>query len=672
MGSKKELNPPGLPEPVNFPAWTVTLPSDQLIVRRYMAFEYFEKTVNDGEHYYGPAAGYEDTEEGQVPEPVRQHERHQGGNDDVVLSSGDQMDIPSGLERMGRDSQHQYFLSCWRMGTDEIQKHWDYFGGDGTDTIAVETTIGQLYPNMTSDRPVSMGMVRYHDKDRDPGPNMPPETYFFKDLDHSWENEFRMATTGGGNPIIDVREDVDDEERFPLPDYGGERYASFDVDAVINKVVVHPDAEDSLFEDVQQVLSENGVSADVQDSVLTRDTEYIPEQVVYGNQSIRSSKAALEGRLEEELDRTDWDIYETFDWVQIIPPWADTEEKSLRGSHFEIYRYKPGDDPPHPRAHGHSPLLQTRQVARFVEGEHEDTWIVTSEYPYPPARVQTESRPPSEVTTKDQLRDWMEQRITDFEEESGSFDSREAAARLYAATSIQYQNGKGLVQCGSTPCYFGGLWSFVCCKWPMRKSQPFHNHFREADDGTLRPRQPLFIVTCAGASVGDSPSWWDDGRERWVASVALVTRAFYGMDEYGEYLLDNYDESVWRHRMSQGENPPSHAVEHGDCHALIEDGEVVGVGNPPSTQYFSHDHATTASDAGCGCGTPAESDPLDHKDNDPERLKCIAEPGYWVAWKQPQLFDPTRTRRQYGGGELMRAFDGPDEAKTVLDILEER
>ena len=275
------------------------------------------------------------------------------------------------------------------------------------------------------------------------------------------------------------------------------------------------------------------------------------------------------------------------------------------------------------------------------------------------------------MSTKDQLRDWMTRRINDYETEYGSFNKQEAAARLYAATSVQYLDGIGLVQRGSTPCYFGGLYSFVCCKWPMRKSQPFHDHFEEVDDGTLRPRQPLFIVTCAGSSVGESPSWYN-GRERWVASVALVTRGFYGMDDYGQYLLDNYDESVWRHRMSRGEHPPSHAVEHGDCHAIIEDGEVVGVGLPPSKQYFSHDHAEDPTNMGCGCGTPAVSDPLEHKDNDPNRIKCIAEPGYWTAWKEPQLFDPTRKRRRYGGGGMMRAFEGENPNKNLLSILEER
>lgn len=298
--------------------------------------------------------------------------------------------------------------------------------------------------------------------------------------------------------------------------------------------------------------------------------------------------------------------------------------------------------------------------------------MISSEYPYPPARTLSEQRPSTEVSTKEELRDWMEQRINDYETEYGPFDIQEAAARLYAATSVQYQNGKGLVQWGSTPSYFGGLWSFVCCKWPMRKSQPFHDHFEEADDGTLRPRQPLFIFTCAGASVGESPSWWDGGRERWVASVALVTRGFYGMDDYGEYLLDHYDESVWKHRMSRGENPPSHAIEHGDCHAIVEDGQVVGVGTPPSTQYFSHDHAKHSANSGCSCETPTESDPLEHRDNDPNRIKCIAEPGYWIAWKQPQFYDPTRKRRRYGGGGMMRAFEGTDKGKTVLSILEER
>ena len=78
------------------------------------------------------------------------------------------------------------------------------------------------------------------------------------------------------------------------------------------------------------------------------------------------------------------------------------------------------------------------------------------------------------------------------------------------------------------------------------------------------------------------------------------------------------------------------------------------------------------SPAGSYSPGPSRRTPLDHKDNAPNRIKCIAEPGYWISWTEPEFFDLTRKRRQYGGNGKMRGFAGIGEEKTVLPILKER
>ena len=218
--------PPGLPEPTIFPASAYTLPSDQMIVRRCMGFEFFEKTVTDGELYFGPASGYEDMDptEGQVSEPVRKQEQTTPGEPEKLVG-GHVADYHAGFERMRQTSQKQYFLSCWRLGTDEEIGHWKKFASGPRD-VAIESTVGQLrwelFPK--NNRAISVGKVRYIDPKLDPTTNLPPETYFFKsegfnEYTFTDENEFRIALSGGKNPLVDVRKDPAEDEQFPDPDY---------------------------------------------------------------------------------------------------------------------------------------------------------------------------------------------------------------------------------------------------------------------------------------------------------------------------------------------------------------------------------------------------------------------------------------------------------------------
>lgn len=381
--------PPGLPEPVIIAASPYTLPSDQMVVRRCMGFKYFKKTVTDGELYFGPAAGYADMDphEGQVSDPVRAQEQVTPG-EPMELVGGHTADIHAGLERMRQTSQQQYFLSCWRLGTDEEEGHWEKFA-PGPRGVAIESTVGQLrwelFPK--NDRPVSIGKVRYINPRIDPTSNLPPETFFFKaegfnDYTFTGENEFRIALSGGGNQVIDIRKDPAENEQFPTPDYPEKLFATIDVERVINRVIITPNADNTaqLIKDIQAVLPDEA-NIPIEVSPLQAKSEHCPSHAVYGWQNPSAAafpqiaQKLFAERRDREVRRTDWSSYRVMDWVQVVPRWAkDSLQGHAKASHFEVFRYGESDPLPDITVYSHEHLMYARRVIRYVDGEERESW----------------------------------------------------------------------------------------------------------------------------------------------------------------------------------------------------------------------------------------------------------------------------------------------------------
>ncbi|QSG02796.1 hypothetical protein [Natranaeroarchaeum sulfidigenes] len=268
-----------------------------------------------------------------------------------------------------------------------------------------------------------------------------------------------------------------------------------------------------------------------------------------------------------------------------------------------------------------------------------------------------------------ELRKQLNKLIKSLGKNRDNFKSEPVHGRIYPADSIDYTEQSGLTQTGSSPSYWGGLWSLTCCKHDMRQEH-FFDYFEEREAGVLRPTEPLFIFTCAGKMGSDRPKWADTKR-RWLSSVALVTHAFRGMDDYGEFLLDRREE-IWRPRIStqSGEKSNKWAIEHGDCHAIIGDNEVEEVGSP----FPDHDHVSTSGTSSCGCSETIDPDHdhTYHDDNDPSSLKFVSTPGYWISWSEPEFYWTVGNSPDiYGGGQDKLAYSrGKNlETTTVLSQL---
>jgi hypothetical protein len=202
------------------------------------------------------------------------------------------------------------------------------------------------------------------------------------------------------------------------------------------------------------------------------------------------------------------------------------------------------------------------------------------------------------------------------------------------------------------------------------RQEHFFDFFEETKAGVLRPEQPLFVFTCAG-KMGSDTTEGAAGRRRWLTSVALVTHAFKEMDNYGRFLLQQ-DEAAWKNRITTQESSEdtTWARKKGDCHAVIEDGEVVGFDSP----YPEHDHVSYSGTYSCGCSKTVnpEYGHVYQEDNDVSLLKFASISDYWMSWSEPQFYwTVSNGPDAWGGGQGKQAYRDSRESQdgTILSEL---
>ncbi len=349
-------------EPLAFKDWRWMLPSDSMVIRRYKSFCYFKKVIEDQEFRFGPATDYQDDDplEGQATEPVREDEQ-QGSKrmaESLTLAGGEDPDYATGMENFRQGSQEQYFLNCWRIGTDEDPQFWQKFSPE-EDGVAIETTVGQLKHALMTDLEMYMGLVRYVDQERHFIPSTPPASYFYKNTPFTIENEFRALLYEGPNQVIDLR-----GREWDTPDYSPHHFVDGDLDAIINRVIVSPDTDEEFREQVREVLVENGFDVPVEISRLVWDRESGASHVLYGNDDFDGKTEAIDSQLTDELYATDWFIWDGVDIVEVYPPSVPTQSPQ-QFAHYEVYRYT--GTPPDPEIYGQDHLNYVTDIHRFDE-----------------------------------------------------------------------------------------------------------------------------------------------------------------------------------------------------------------------------------------------------------------------------------------------------------------
>ncbi|WP_232703511.1 hypothetical protein [Halobacterium wangiae] len=279
------------------------------------------------------------------------------------------MDLASGFEQARRDARANYYANCWRIGTDEDSEIWEgYADGRG---VAIETTYEQIEQYVApNEEDVHMGIVRYLDYEEDFTPTGIPYTlYFFKHREFDSEQEFRVVVNRGGNPLLrtDGRE-IPPEAR---PDNPGHINLSADMGALINRVVLSPDADDEVRVQVEETLDEHGVTAPVVPSRLTDPSAHSDtyDAELGGAANYEGSEAYLDTLIERYVEETDWDIWGTVDVIQL----NQREELRPRTMFVECFRYV--DDPPERSEYAQEHLNYEIRAHRVVDGEYQDTFL---------------------------------------------------------------------------------------------------------------------------------------------------------------------------------------------------------------------------------------------------------------------------------------------------------
>lgn len=264
-------------------------------------------------------------------------------------------------------------------------------------------------------------------------------------------------------------------------------------------------------------------------------------------------------------------------------------------------------------------------------------------FDYAPADEQTHGVYGDQIQTPDDLQTWMQNRIAQYQNEIGQFTDIQPRGRIYVARSIGYYPDLGLTQTGSAPGFFGGVWTLCTCKKKMRREDTFKNHFEGPDDeGIWYPKYPVFIVTISSSDAQKHPNKpaSADDFQPYIASIALITKGFQGMESIGNYLDQHFEGDAVRKRKTGVSNAPPLALNRGDVH--VNGSNEVTL--PPS----NHQHGE--SDSPCECRTSHfNRDPLTHEDNKLNLVNCLSRPGFWTAWKEPTL---VFTKENFTQGKL--------------------
>ena len=358
-------------QPVVMPQSQWMLPSDRMILRRYKDLDYLDTILRNG--FRAQKADKYEELEGRASPPTLDHEEENWELNGVKLQNDSESNLSDGLYEARKAARHNYYPSCWRMGTSEDLSIWEDYSGINEDNkrgIGFETTVGQMKQHFAPNEDLHMGVVWYQHREIEPTPNFPfYELYFFKDQQFDREKEFRAIANRGGNPIlfIDGREWTEDM----LPDdHPDNVYLKGNLDGLINRVLVAPEAGSEIHEEVEETLREHSVEADVVKSALdngvTSSREYMAELI--GPTNYSKSEEFLDFSAEHWLSSTDWNTWSTVDVVQINQQNNRHASRTL----VELYRYS--GRAPDFGTYGQDHLNYQVQAHRFDQNGHIETY----------------------------------------------------------------------------------------------------------------------------------------------------------------------------------------------------------------------------------------------------------------------------------------------------------
>ena len=241
------------------------------VIWRFMKMEKFRDLLATGELYFCRADLFPDESEGLAPEeylPML-------GLNPLDLRDRQELDHHIGSDAQFRES---FYISCWHLLRDETCKMWKEYGDDG---VAICSRYRLLKSALDAMRDRAfLGLVRY-------GSNHLTGWNLFrfittKRMEYANEGEVR-ALLWITDPLAGINRHFDTDNRAhsrpltPPPDrvLKGHR-RRVDLQALVTGIVVTPWASSTTFDEINQLVRNNGYAIPVQPSELTRYREFLP------------------------------------------------------------------------------------------------------------------------------------------------------------------------------------------------------------------------------------------------------------------------------------------------------------------------------------------------------------------------------------------------------------
>jgi hypothetical protein len=155
---------------------------------RYMDFYKFEDLVQTSALYMSRIDMFPDNLEGISPESCKNSILSESRLDDEEMEQ--QLELFNERTAINRKNG---FVCCWHLNKSLNPTMWQEYGKDNSDSVAIETTTGQLRKSFTNTTlPLIYEYIRYFDE-----PFFNQETYWFPSLfkrrEFEYEQEFRCA-----------------------------------------------------------------------------------------------------------------------------------------------------------------------------------------------------------------------------------------------------------------------------------------------------------------------------------------------------------------------------------------------------------------------------------------------------------------------------------------------
>jgi hypothetical protein len=248
-------------------------PEDQdAVIWRFMKMEKFRDLMVTGELYFCRADLFHDESEGLPPENYRLSPEL----NPLDLRDRQKLDDSIGCVAQFREA---FYVNCWHLFREETLKMWTKYGENGV-AICSRYHLLKSALNAMDDR-AFLGLVRYGSK------HMTGWNLFrfitTKRTEFADEQEVRallwiIDPYAGGNRHFDSDNRAHTRPLTPPPPdriLDGHR-RRVNLQALVTEVVVAPWASSATFDEINQLVKNNGSAIPVQPSALTRYRELLP------------------------------------------------------------------------------------------------------------------------------------------------------------------------------------------------------------------------------------------------------------------------------------------------------------------------------------------------------------------------------------------------------------